>query len=53
MPCSQGKKIIVYKDLKELVFLDEYQIVPEQDLMQTVRRMFSDPGFSLPGGEFS
>ncbi|MET3846477.1 MULTISPECIES: histidine phosphatase family protein [unclassified Paenibacillus] len=48
---AQSKEIIVYEDLKELVFLDEDQIVPEQDLMPTVRRMFSDPGFSLPGGE--
>lgn len=51
MPCSQGKEIIVYENLKELVFLDEDQIVPEQDLIPTVRRMFSDPGFSLLGGE--
>ncbi|WP_152400523.1 histidine phosphatase family protein [Paenibacillus cellulositrophicus] len=48
---SQGKEIIVYEDLKELVFLDEDQIVPEQDLMPTVRRMFPEPDFSLPGGE--
>ncbi|OZB96161.1 histidine phosphatase family protein [Paenibacillus sp. XY044] len=48
---AQGKEIIVYEDLKELVFLDEGQIVPDQELMPTVRRMFSNPGFSLPGGE--
>lgn len=44
---AQGKEITVYEDLKELVFLDEDQIVPEQDLIPTVRRMFSEPDFSL------
>lgn len=47
---AQGKEITVYEDLKELVFLDEDQIV-QQDLIPTVRRMFSEPDFSLPGGE--
>lgn len=48
---SQGKEILMFEDLRELVFLGEDQILPDKELYPAVEKIFSDPDFSLPGGE--
>jgi len=48
---SLGKEILILEDLKELVFLRDDKILPDKELYPLVEKMFSDPDFSLPGGE--
>lgn len=48
---SSGKKILVFEELKEIVFLSDDKIMPDKELYPLVKRMFSEPDFSLPGGE--
>jgi len=48
---SMGKEIMVYEDLKELVFLSDDKILPEHELYPTIIKMFNDPNYSLPEGE--
>lgn len=48
---SLNKKIIVFEDLRELVFLGNDQIMADNELYPLVKKMFSEPDFSLPGGE--
>lgn len=46
-----GKEVIIYEDLKELLFSNEDKIIPDQELYPAVQKMFSDRNFSLQGGE--
>lgn len=48
---SLDKEILVYENLKEMIFTDEDKIIEDKDLFPSVERMFSDPDYSLPGGE--
>ncbi|WP_442600707.1 histidine phosphatase family protein [Paenibacillus sp. KN14-4R] len=48
---SFGKEVLVIEDLKEIVFLSDDKILSDKELYPTVKKMFSDPDFSLPGGE--
>lgn len=48
---SLGKEMIVIEDLKEVVFIGDNQIMPDKEVYPLVKKMFSDPEFSLPGGE--
>lgn len=46
-----GKKIVVYEHLKECMFLSKNKVISDRDLKPLVKKMFSDPNCSLPGGE--
>jgi 2,3-bisphosphoglycerate-dependent phosphoglycerate mutase len=46
-----GKEIIVFEDLREIVFSSDNKILSDQELYPSVMKMFADPDFSLPGGE--
>lgn len=46
-----GKEILVFEDLKEIVFSSDDKIMSDKELYPLVKKMFSDPDFSLPGGE--
>ncbi|WP_282942652.1 histidine phosphatase family protein [Paenibacillus sp. RC67] len=48
---SLGKEILVFEDLREMVFLSEDAILAEKELYPTVKKIFTEPDFSLPGGE--
>jgi 2,3-bisphosphoglycerate-dependent phosphoglycerate mutase len=48
---SLDKKILVFEELKEIIFLSDDKIMPDKELYPLVKKMFSDPDFSLPGGE--
>ncbi|NOU96612.1 histidine phosphatase family protein [Paenibacillus sp. LMG 31456] len=48
---SLGKEVLAFEDLREIVFLSDDKILSEQELYPSVKKMFSDPDFSLPGGE--
>ncbi len=46
-----NKEIVLYENLKECVFSGEDKVLPEKEVYPLVKKMFSDPDFSLPGGE--
>ncbi|GAA0358693.1 histidine phosphatase family protein [Bacillus horti] len=46
-----GKEVMVYEDLKELVFSSGDQIFPDNELYPLVNKMFHDPNLASPGGE--
>ncbi|MDF2652239.1 MAG: hypothetical protein K0Q73_8044, partial [Paenibacillus sp.] len=46
-----GKEILVFEELKEIVFSSDDKIMSDKELYPLVKKMFSDPDFSLPGGE--
>lgn len=46
-----GKEIIIFEDLKELIFLREDMIISDNEIYPLVRRMFSDPNYSEGFGE--
>ncbi|MDR0267212.1 histidine phosphatase family protein [Paenibacillus sp.] len=48
---SAGKEVLVFEDLKEIVFAGEDRILQDQEVYPLVKRMFAEPDFSLPGGE--
>ncbi|MBD0384801.1 histidine phosphatase family protein [Paenibacillus sedimenti] len=48
---SLGKEMIVIEELKEVVFIGDDKIMPDQEVYPLVKKMFSDPDFSLSGGE--
>ncbi|GKS13535.1 phosphoglycerate mutase [Paenibacillus chitinolyticus] len=48
---SLGKEMIVIEELKETVFIGDDKILPDTEVYPLVKKMFSDPDFSLPGGE--
>lgn len=48
---SLGKEMIVIEELKEVVFIDDDKIMPDQEVYPLVKKVFSDPDFSLSGGE--
>ncbi|MNW43443.1 bifunctional RNase H/acid phosphatase [compost metagenome] len=45
------KEVIVIEDLRELVFIGEDEIYPDNELHSLVTRMFLQQEFYLPGGE--
>jgi 2,3-bisphosphoglycerate-dependent phosphoglycerate mutase len=48
---SLGKEMMVIEELKEVVFIGDNKIMPDKEVYPLVKKMFSDPDFSLPGGE--
>lgn len=48
---SVGKEIVVLEELRELVFIGNNQIMADSELYPLVKKMFTEPDFSLPGGE--
>ncbi|ATF15700.1 histidine phosphatase family protein [Brevibacillus brevis X23] len=48
---SVGKEIVVFEELKELVFIGNDQIMADNEVYPLVKQMFAEPDFSLPGGE--
>ncbi|MFG0212674.1 histidine phosphatase family protein [Brevibacillus porteri] len=48
---SVGKEIVVFEELRELVFIGNDQIMADSELYPLVKKMFSEPNFSLQGGE--
>ncbi|KGE16804.1 histidine phosphatase family protein [Paenibacillus wynnii] len=50
---SLGKEVLVVEDLKEMMFSSEDKIISYKVLYPSLENMFSDPDFSLPGGESS
>jgi 2,3-bisphosphoglycerate-dependent phosphoglycerate mutase len=45
------KEIAIYEDLRETVFSQEGLIRSDKELYSTIKMMFEDTDFSLPGGE--
>ncbi|EJV81870.1 MULTISPECIES: histidine phosphatase family protein [Bacillus cereus group] len=45
------KEIVVYENLKECRFLSEDKIVSDKEVYPLVKKMFSNPDFTLTGGE--
>ncbi|MBK5451647.1 histidine phosphatase family protein [Bacillus sp. TH22] len=45
------KEIVVYENLKECRFLSEDKIISDKELYPLVKKMFSNPDFTLTGGE--
>jgi 2,3-bisphosphoglycerate-dependent phosphoglycerate mutase len=48
---SLGKEIILIEQLKEVVFIGDNKILPDNEVYPLVKKMFSEPDFSLHGGE--
>ncbi|MEK8133075.1 histidine phosphatase family protein [Paenibacillus filicis] len=48
---SLGKELIVIEELKEIVFIGDDKIMHDKEVYPLVKKMFSEPDFSLPGGE--
>ncbi|MBE9914918.1 histidine phosphatase family protein [Paenibacillus donghaensis] len=48
---SAGKEVLVIENLKEIVFAGEDKILQDHEVYPLVKKMFAEPGFSLPGGE--
>lgn len=48
--CS-GKEILVYENLKERIFSNTENRMPDQELLPFLERSFSDSTYSLTGGE--
>ncbi|MDF2925237.1 MAG: hypothetical protein K0R57_4151 [Paenibacillaceae bacterium] len=46
-----GQEIMVKEELRELVFSGEKRVLSDMEMYPSIKRMFSEPGFSLPGGE--
>ena len=46
-----GKEIIIFEDLKELIFSRGDMIISDKEIYPLVRRMFSDPDYSQHLGE--
>lgn len=46
-----GHEIKIYEDLRERHFCSDDYILSDSDFSASIVRMFSDQGFSLPGGE--
>ncbi|OAB38618.1 phosphoglycerate mutase [Paenibacillus macquariensis subsp. defensor] len=46
-----GKEIIVFDDLKELVFTREDMIIPDKEVYSLVSKMFIDPDYKEQSGE--
>ncbi|TKI78561.1 histidine phosphatase family protein [Bacillus mycoides] len=45
------KEIVVYENLKECRFLSEDKIISDKEVYPLVKKMFSNPDFTLTGGE--
>ncbi|MGW5983044.1 histidine phosphatase family protein [Bacillus mycoides] len=45
------KEIVVYENLKECRFLSEDKIISDKEVYPLVKKMFSNPAFTLTGGE--
>jgi Fructose-2,6-bisphosphatase len=48
---AENKEVIVFEDLRELVFIGGDKIYPDSGLHSLVTRMYSNQDFYLPGGE--
>ncbi|MNZ51580.1 bifunctional RNase H/acid phosphatase [compost metagenome] len=48
---QSGKEIIVFEDLKELVFSSEDFIIPDKEIYSLVGKMFKNPNVKEPFGE--
>lgn len=48
--CS-GKEVIVFEDLKERIFLNEDDRIPDKELYPLLKKSFSDSTFALTGAE--
>lgn len=48
---SVGKEIVVLEELRELVLIGNNQIMADNELYPLVKKMFTEPDFSLLGGE--
>jgi len=48
-----NKEILVFEEFRELEFSNEDRIINDKELYPIVNKMFSDPEYSLPGGESS
>ncbi|PQZ57300.1 histidine phosphatase family protein [Bacillus sp. MYb209] len=48
---SHEKEIIVYENLKECRFLSEDKIISDKEVYPLVKKMFSNPDFTLTEGE--
>lgn len=45
------KEIVVYKNLKECMFLSEGQVISDKEVYPLVKKMFSNPDFTRTEGE--
>ncbi|OPA75361.1 histidine phosphatase family protein [Paenibacillus selenitireducens] len=50
---SFDKEILVFEELREMIFLSDDKVMADKELYPTVKKMFSDSNFLLPGGESS
>ncbi|MFD3449757.1 histidine phosphatase family protein [Microbacteriaceae bacterium 4G12] len=48
---SLGKEVLVFEDLREICFSGDDKTLPDKEVYPLVHKMFSNPDFSLPGGE--
>lgn len=46
-----GQEILVFEDLKERIFRDEDNRMPDAELIPLLEKSFADPNFALKGGE--
>jgi len=48
---SMGKEILIFEDLRELIFSSDDKVISDKEIYPAVEKMFLDPDYSLPGGE--
>ncbi|MRN56107.1 histidine phosphatase family protein [Paenibacillus monticola] len=48
---QSGKEILVFEDLRELVFSREDMVIPDKEVYSLVNKMFMDPNYKEPYGE--
>lgn len=48
--CS-GQEVLIFEDLKERIFSSENNRMPDEELFPLLDKSFSDPNYSLTGGE--
>ncbi|MCT1902943.1 histidine phosphatase family protein [Oceanobacillus sojae] len=46
-----GQKVMVMEDLKEITFSSRDKRIHDNELLPLLKKSFSDPNFTLPGGE--
>ncbi|WP_232696826.1 histidine phosphatase family protein [Brevibacillus daliensis] len=46
-----GQEVLVFEDLKERIFLNEDNRMPDKELYPLLEKSFSNPNFALTGGE--
>lgn len=46
-----GQEVRLHEDLREKVWMEGNRQLPDEDLLDSLQKMYADPDYALPGGE--